>query len=155
MPENDILKHYGVPGMKWGVRTNGLRSAPTDVEVKTRPGKPIKTTGGKNQPPHEDAVKVATAKQKVNASGVQALSTKELQELVTRMNLEQQLSRLTPEELSAGKLFVDKLFSGVIPTVAVEGAKVALKGNEDPRVKLGLTVAETVIKSKKQGKKKK
>jgi hypothetical protein len=105
------LFHYGVKGMKWGVRRDrsGRDSGPEDVTIKTTPGKKVQTRGGRRQEVSEDAVKTAISKQKAKSSTTDALSTKELQELVTRMNLEQQYSRLSEGQQSAGKKFVSNL----------------------------------------------
>lgn len=85
------LEHYGVPGMKWGRRKSRggshASTVPTDVTIKSRPGK-IETSGGKNQMPHDDAKKAAGYRQKAKSSGVHALSNVELKSLVERMNLE-------------------------------------------------------------------
>lgn len=112
---DDILAHYGVLGMRWGKRKSDGTSA---VEVSTQavPGKKVTAKGGQNQPAAPDAVRVATYKQKAKASTTDALQTKELQELVNRMNLEQQYSRLTQEKgffdrLDNDKKKVDKLMS--------------------------------------------
>jgi hypothetical protein len=91
----DHLEHHGVKGQKWGVRhlrDNG--SGPVPVETRIRPGKMVKTSGGKHHSAHEDAVKAATARQKAKKSTLDSLSNRELQDLVNRMNLEQQYSRL-------------------------------------------------------------
>lgn len=66
----DVLEHFGVRGMKWGVTRNRIDSS------------------------SEDAQNATAAKLKVRKSGTKALSNKELQALVTRMNLEQQFNRL-------------------------------------------------------------
>jgi len=68
-----IIAHYGVKGMRWGVRKSEGTS-----EVS------------------EDAAKAAGAAVKAKTKGKQALSNDEMQALVTRMNLEKQLSSLTP-----------------------------------------------------------
>lgn len=75
--EVDALQ-YGVPGMKWGRR-------------KDRTPAP-----GSGKSASSDATRAAKAKQIAKRSGVKALSNEELQALVTRMNLEQQLGKLTP-----------------------------------------------------------
>lgn len=78
---DDVLKHFGVKGMHWGVR--GGKGTPTA------------------HPSSEDAQRVAESKAKLKSSGTKALSTKELQELVTRLNLEQQFSNLSSKESSS------------------------------------------------------
>lgn len=100
-PVNEDLLHYGVKGMKWGVRR------PQEVSVKTRPGKLVKTSGGKFHGPSEDAVQARVSKQKVKSSSIDSLSNKELQALVNRMNLEQQYDRLKaePQRRSLGMKF--------------------------------------------------
>jgi hypothetical protein len=102
------IAHYGVKGMHWGVRKD---TTPTDVSVTQKPGKRVRATGGKNQPASDDAKRAAESRRKARASTVDALSNQELQQLVNRMNLEQQLSRLSEGQTSAGKKFA-KVFLG-------------------------------------------
>jgi hypothetical protein len=71
----DFLKHYGVKGMRWGVRSaNSTSGASTS----------------------EDARVATTAHAKAKSSGTHTLSNRELQAVITRMNLEQQYARLNP-----------------------------------------------------------
>lgn len=80
-----VVEHHGVKGMKWGVR-----HLPNGTAVGT---------------PTADAREAGASKQKIAIGGTNALSTRELQSLVTRMNLEQQYSRLAasqPTTLSKG-----------------------------------------------------
>ena len=104
----EVLAHYGVKGMKWGVRKDrGDRDAtfrkrakeknPVDVSVSQQPGKYVKGKGGQNQPASEDAITAATYRQQAKASTTDSLSNKELQTLVTRMNLEQQYNNLASQ----------------------------------------------------------
>lgn len=85
----EVLAHYGVRGMRWGVRKNRVDTS------------------------SDDAKNADQAKKKVKAGGVKALSNKELQSLVTRMNLEQQFSRLhQPSPASkVGKFVADTLLN--------------------------------------------
>lgn len=76
-----ILAHFGVKGMRWGVR----RSMPS-----TGAGKPTRMA------PSEDATRTAASKRTVKVSGTKALSNAELQQLVNRLNLEKQLSQINP-----------------------------------------------------------
>lgn len=67
----NILKHFGVKGMRWG-----LRRTPAEI--------------------HGDHAVADAARKKAKKHGTKALSNKELQDLITRANLEQQYSRLVP-----------------------------------------------------------
>lgn len=101
-----FLEHYGVKGMRWGIRKDRRsRAAPaeTDVKVVIKPGKKLKVTGGKNQPPAEDVIRTSVTKQRIKKSGTQAVESKELQELVNRMNLESNYKKLSKKEREANK----------------------------------------------------
>lgn len=91
---DEDLVQFGVKGMKWGKR---------------------KTSGpGSGRPASADAARAAEAHQIVKKSGVQALSNKDLQDLVTRLNLEQQLGRLQPQtRTKKTKKFVAEVLLGV------------------------------------------
>lgn len=106
-PDNvaDVLEHYGVKGMKWGVRKRPR--TPVDVTVSQKPGKRVRAEGGKYQPASADAKEVAEYRQKAKRSTTDSLSTKELQTLVNRMNLEQQYSRMSQQNVSLGKKFMN------------------------------------------------
>jgi hypothetical protein len=123
---DQVLAHYGVKGMRWGVRkaeterqqsfrdaANKNRKGPQQVDVKASPGKRVKTSGGKGYSPSDDAVKTAVSRQKAKKSTVESLSNDELQAAVRRMQLEQQFVQLSGSRktgpLSAGKSFVKEL----------------------------------------------
>jgi hypothetical protein len=99
-PVETFLVHYGVKGMRWGRRKERTAQA---VDVKATPGRRVKTTGGKYQGPSEDAIKVAVYRQVAKKSTVDSLDNKQLQELVQRMNLEQQYSNLSSNRVGTGK----------------------------------------------------
>lgn len=90
-----FVQHFGVKGMHWGVRRNRTSSA--------------------NSNHSEDAKRVAESKKKLKAAKTtNVLTTRELQDLVNRMNLEQQYSRLSatePSRFSKGAKFVKNAIS--------------------------------------------
>lgn len=125
----EFLEHHGVKGMKWGIRNNGKnrtfrlmtsgaprpssrpssrgRSGPVDVVLKNKGHTRIKTVGGSGHPPSEDAVRTAKTRQKAKKSSVHALSNKELQDAIQRMNLERQYKGVATS--NPAKKFLSKL----------------------------------------------
>lgn len=89
---DEVLEHYGVKGMRWGVRRSSSSSSDS-----------------------EDAMRAKASRAKIKRGDTGPLSNKELQDLVTRMNLEQQYSRLSGQPSSAkgaiGKFVADTLIS--------------------------------------------
>lgn len=109
---DSVLEHFGIKGMRWGRRKAEYDVADGETLVTQRkPGTKVSAVGGKNVPAHADAIKAASSRQKAKASTTDALSTQELQELVSRMNLEQQYSRLNAANVSPGRKFVKDLLN--------------------------------------------
>lgn len=91
-----FLEHFGIKGMKWGVRRNK-----TSVDVRS-----------------EDVKNTDRSKATIRKHGTKALSTGDLQRLVTRMNLEQQYSQLRtkePNKITTGHAAVKQIL-GVAKT---------------------------------------
>ena len=103
---DDVLEHFGVKGMRWGVR----RSDPSGsaggepITIKVQNGKRVVVKGGRGHTTSEDAIRTAKSRQIAKKSSTDSLSTKELQDMVNRMNLEKQYSMLTakPSRLKKG-----------------------------------------------------
>ena len=85
---DDYLAHYGVLGMKWGVRKN-------------------KTKGGlrkrKSTPVHDDYKKAHGGK------SVKSMSDQELRSRLNRLNMEKQYNQITGASISKGKAYADKI----------------------------------------------
>ena len=91
----DTLAHFGILGMHWGVRRG---------RKQTSPGKKSRNVSS------EDYVNA----KELNRKGPKALSTKELKELTTRLQLEKQYKDLTKKDLSAGRKWVKEVVGGAV-----------------------------------------
>jgi hypothetical protein len=105
---NSELEHFGIKGMRWGVRRKSVK-------------------------PSGDAATVDRLGKKLKTGGTKALTNKELKKVVDRMNLEKQYKNLAPDSpskkaskfvadmlLTAGKAEVSKL---VLSQAAKQSAK--------------------------------
>ena len=171
------IQHYGVKGMKWGVRRKASQllssagaaarakrssmaearslkktvksenkaiaktnkaAAKASQKEKRQADKQFEKDARFKRPVTEDAVAATKGRNKAGKHGTDALSNKELQSLVTRMNLEQQLANLKDNEKAskarnsgrtylndlmkdAGKTFVNE----AVTYAAQEGMKAA------------------------------
>lgn len=101
---NDELKHYGVLGMKWGVRRN---RAPATITSK---GKRLEAKSKKRP--------------------IESMSNEELQSRNKRLQLESQYKQLSQSSMSPGKKFVTGFVKGtgkatqVAVQTAIAGAAV-------------------------------
>lgn len=105
----DVLAHYGIKGMKWGVRRSGIaRGSVKDTETgELTPGLRNRKTGNFTTE-SKDSITVRQKKAHAKEFGTSSLSNKEIQDIVTRMNLERQYSQLNPKSNPAkkGQMFV-------------------------------------------------
>ena len=117
-PVGTFLEHFGVKGMKWGVRRNG--------------GHPGRAQGsGEVHPISADAQKAHHVVQTIHKHGTAALSNEDLQHLVNRQRLLQQHAQLNPADPSTVRKGLDfvKTVTGDAKTVldAVETGRRAVK----------------------------
>lgn len=118
----NILRHYGVKGMKWGRRKDA--PAPGTVRV-TDKKKKLKAEGGKGFETHPDAVKAATSKQKLKKSGTKTLSNNELRDLATRLNLEKQVRELSVADKQANSNRAARFVKGLLKNSGKQEAQKA------------------------------
>lgn len=97
-PVEAVLAHHGIKGMKWGVR----RSASALARSRAK------------GPAHEDAAVAKATAHQIKKGGTSSVSNKDLQALVTRMNLEQQYGKLKankPSRFKSGHAHVKTVLS--------------------------------------------
>jgi hypothetical protein len=92
---DEFLEHFGIRGMRWGVRNKSKLGSDGSTDFQT----------------------ARTAAKKAKKGGAKSLSNAELQNLINRMNLEQQYARVVPPSTGAriaksgGKFVGDVLIS--------------------------------------------
>lgn len=100
----DVIAHYGVKGMQWGVRKkSGGRLTGTPKKAK---GKPTVS---------EDAAAVSKARAKAKDKGLPSLSNKEIKAVNTRLDMETKYKSLTKNTglLVAGAAVVGGILANV------------------------------------------
>lgn len=120
---DDTIVHYGVKGMKWGVRKS-------DNQLARQRGKAEKNVN-----------KVVKAERKKDVKNRRTLTTEELKTKIERMKVEKQFKDLTEEDISPGrKIAKDILKSAgtkVLSAAAAGAAAYAVKAAMTKRFDLG------------------
>ena len=102
--ENNELKHYGVLGMKWGIR----RYQNKDVSL---------TSNGRKRYQSEDSKKT----QQIKKKKISEMSNQELKDANYRLNLEKNYKELTRHK-NAGQKIIKSIISLAGTIAALEGA---------------------------------
>ena len=109
---SDALSHYGIKGMKWGVRRS-------DAQLSRGPSSGGERPTGPALKISDDVKSAVVAQRKIALGGTQTLSNKELQGLLMRMNLERQYRTMTA--VPPSKSPMDKGLGAVNKALAVGG----------------------------------
>lgn len=115
MRENELY-HYGILGMKWGVRR-------TPAQLARARGKTKSSSSDNDTDNNKDKTSSNTSTKK----SISEMTDDELRKTINRMQLEQQYRNLNPEKVSAGKKFVNTLTKQVLVPSAVEASKNVLR----------------------------
>lgn len=146
--ENELI-HWGIKGMKWGVRRYQNKDGSLTPAGKKRYDKEmaklkeeekiaknkLKTQAKLNKLDEKrkevEALKrgkpIAKSTKQHSKPSVKDMSDEELRQTVNRLLMEQQYAKLNPQQVSAGQKFVKKVMNDVVAPAATEVGKNVLK----------------------------
>ena len=146
--ENELM-HWGIKGMKWGVRRYQNKDGSLTPAGKKRYDKEmaklkeeekiaknkLRTQAKLNKLDEKrkeiEALKsgkpIAKSTKQHSKPSVKDMSDEELRQTVNRLLMEQQYAKLNPQQVSAGQMFVKKVMNDVVAPAATEVGKNVLK----------------------------
>ena len=110
------LYHYGVLGMKWGVRRNGSNTS--------------SSSKSKRITMHDDYKEAHSKK------SVKSMSDNELRKRINRIQMEQQYSKLNPSKIDKGKQYINGVIKAGTTVATVTTTGLTIYNNMDKISKL-------------------
>ena len=120
--DNDELMHYGVPGMKWGVRR-------TPAQLGRKKTSSSKSLFGKKKPKPKAKTKSESSKEETvpKKKSVKEMSDEELNAAIRRMQLEQTYASLSPQKVSTGKAVTKRILNNIVVPAAEDVGRQMVK----------------------------
>ena len=122
--DNNELMHYGVPGMKWGVRrTPAQLGRKKTSSSKSLFGKKKSKSKAKAKTKSESSKEETAPKKK----SVKEMSDDELNAAIRRMQLEQTYASLSPQKVSTGKAITKRILNNIVVPAAEDVGRQMVK----------------------------
>ena len=120
--DNNELMHYGVPGMKWGVRR-------TPAQLGRKKTSSSKSLFEKKKPKPKPKAKSESSKKETapKPKSVKEMSDDELNAAIRRMQLEQTYASLSPQKVSTGKAVTKRILNNIIVPAAEDVGRQMVK----------------------------
>ena len=120
--DNDELMHYGVPGMKWGVRR-------TPAQLGRKKTSSSRFLLGKKKAKANTKIKSESSKEETapKKKSVKEMSDDELNAAIRRMQLEQTYVSLSPKQVSRGKAVATRILNNVVVPAAEDVGRQMVK----------------------------
>lgn len=120
--DNDELMHYGVPGMKWGVRR-------TPAHLGRKKTSSSRFLLGKKKAKAKTKIKSESSKEETapKKKSVKEMSDDELNAAIRRMQLEQTYVSLSPKQVSRGKAVATRILNNVVVPAAEDVGRQMVK----------------------------
>ena len=120
--DNNELMHYGVPGMKWGVRR-------TPAQLGRKKTSSSKSLFGKKKSKAKAKTKSESSKEETapKKKSVKEMSDEELNAAIRRMQLEQTYASLSPQKVSTGKAVAKRILNNIVVPAAEDVGRQMVK----------------------------
>lgn len=117
MDQNELY-HYGIKGMRWGVRRFQNKDGSYTAKGKKR-------YAGKGEQEHDDYKKAHSSK------SVKTMSDAELRSRLNRLQMERQYSNLSKSDVNRGQAFVSKSMKVATTAATATTTVITLYNNTD------------------------
>lgn len=118
--DNNELMHYGVPGMKWGVRR-------TPAQLGRKKTSSSKSLFGKKKPKPKSKSESSKKETAPKPKTVKEMSDDELNAAIRRMQLEQTYASLSPQKVSTGKAVAKRILNNIVVPAAEDVGRQMVK----------------------------